>query len=125
MKFQKLVTQSFKVADLDSVAVSYKLNNRPANQCPQCLDTLEEYQNMLSEVCKALSTLKGNKKSPLPIEIFAKNATPLLRQAFSKTSKKPTSNSDDEDKNWKILHDLHKEHACQEPGHTFSYRLDQ
>ncbi|KAG9088656.1 hypothetical protein FRC06_001932, partial [Ceratobasidium sp. 370] len=130
MKFQRLVAQSFKVADLDSVAVSYKLSNRPANQRPQCLDTLEEYQNMLSEVCKALSTLKGNKKSPLPIEIFCQKRDPTPetshpKKRSSKTSKKPTSNSDDEDKNWKILRDLRKEHACQEPGHTFCYRLDQ
>ncbi|KAG9086869.1 hypothetical protein FRC06_002842, partial [Ceratobasidium sp. 370] len=78
---------------------------------------------MLSEVCKALSTLKGNKKSPLLIEIFCQKHDPTpekshSKKCSSKTSKKPTSNSDNKDKNWKILCDLHKEHACQEPGHT-------
>ncbi|QRV86576.1 hypothetical protein RhiJN_14594 [Ceratobasidium sp. AG-Ba] len=134
-KFRKLLAQSINKTDLDEILVHYRFNNQPANHRPQCLDTLDEYQHMIREVCAMLSTLKKSQKSPAPIQIFCKKRDPtpepVQTKKCSSKSKGRTSNSgkdgdsDHEDnKTWKILRDLRKEHSCLKPGHSICYKLD-
>ncbi|QRV95901.1 hypothetical protein RhiJN_23919 [Ceratobasidium sp. AG-Ba] len=138
VKFQKLVSQKANITDFDDVEISYKLNNRPTTQRPQCLDTLEEYQHMVQEVSHMVISLKGNKKSPLPIKIFVKKRDPTPEPPKSKNTgkgsnkrnhqSKGSTNSDGEtakssDNVWMYLRKIKAEYPCGDPGHTHCYIL--
>ncbi|KAG8694270.1 hypothetical protein FRC08_008590 [Ceratobasidium sp. 394] len=140
MKFRKLLAQKSNITDFDNVEVSYKLNKRPANQRPQCLDTLEEYQHLVQDVCTTLSTLTKNKKSPLPIKVFVKKRDPTPEPASakmkspSKASKKrgaPSKGTGDSDpesaksneKAWQYLRKIKADHLCNICDHAHCYVL--
>ncbi|KAG8702645.1 hypothetical protein FRC08_003344 [Ceratobasidium sp. 394] len=141
MKFQGKLVKCFGVDDFNEVDVTYKLNSQLVKDSPMCLDTLEEYRHMLSEVSRLL--IRKGKKSPLPIKIFCKkrDLTPEPIPAksasifkASKVSKKcPTAGDNDSvdaddnnsatTPNWKILKTLRKDFACNENNHLLCFNL--
>ncbi|KAF8593228.1 hypothetical protein BDV93DRAFT_587718 [Ceratobasidium sp. AG-I] len=136
--FQRRVAECLNVTTLNNYLVSYKFNNRPAKERPQCLDTLVEYQHMLYELCTILESPPA-KKGPLPVNIFCskREETPeqvpvLAKKKGSKASKgrmveTATNNPDaggeenpNGSGNWKIIRQLREEHACTEhKSHCF------
>ncbi|KAG8729153.1 hypothetical protein FRC10_004209, partial [Ceratobasidium sp. 414] len=134
MKFQRSLTKCFGVDDLDNTDVMYKLNTKPVKDSPMCLDTLEEYRHMLSEVCKLLTGTGKGKKSPVLIKIFCKKreSTPDPVPTKAKAKKNSLANNkdsvdDDDDSgtmpNWKILKTLRKDFACNVKGHSLCFNL--